>query len=167
MRTADARTNGISQAGRAVIVSNPSPRSEEISDADLRFAIVNHGAIAGASVAAVIQLAGREQLSSLLLISLACFALAIPSALIVVLLFRFRYRDQPLAGPLKPLSKPWPDLRYIVVLQDVNYVACFGGFLALFSHFHLLTGGIFLFASALAFTIGIVASRRRAKPPDG
>lgn len=129
-----------------------------ISDEDLKLIILIHSAFAGASVAAVVEMGGREQLGLPLLVSLACFAIAIPFSLLVVLLLRYRLLERARIGEAERLQiRYWPNSWYIQAFRYVAYTTCFGGFLALFWNYHAIIGLIFLFTSLVAFCIALAA----------
>ena len=121
------------------------------SSAERRVVILVHGAIAGASLAASLELASRETLSPLLLTALGCFAVAVPASIALVILSQVIYElgrgSQPDAGLG---SQNWPALS--VVLAVVDQVACYAGFLLIFWNFHWIIGVIFLVATLVAFT---------------
>jgi hypothetical protein len=133
--------------------------SEDTFSAERRIVTLIHSAIAGASIAATLELASRENLDVLLLVSLACFAVALPAAIALVVLSQVIYAvgKQPESGNVRS-SKSWPVLTSVLAVAD--QLACFGGFLALFWHFHWIVGAIFLFAAALAYLTLWVAERR-------
>lgn len=109
-----------------------------------------HSAIAGASIAATLELTSRETLSLLLLVALGCFAVAIPAAIALVILSQVIYELGKQIYPDASIeSQDWPPLSYLLAIID--QVACYGGFLLLFWHFHWIIGSIFVSATALAF----------------
>lgn len=118
--------------------------------AERRVIIVIHSAIAGASIAATLELASRETLHPPLLLSLGSFAIAIPAALALVILSQVIYElgKQYIANDGVE-SQSWPALA--VVLAVVDQVACYLGFLGIFWYFHWIIGMIFLAATTVAF----------------
>ena len=118
--------------------------------AERRVVILVHGAIAGASLAAALELASRETLSPLLLTALGCFAVAVPASIALVVLSQVIYE----------LGKGSPsDARFgnqngpalSVVLAVVDQIACYVGFLLIFWSFHWIIGMIFLVSTIVAF----------------
>jgi hypothetical protein len=134
--------------------------SDETFPLERSIVLLVHSAIAGASIAAVLQLASRETFPPLLLVSLACFAVSIPAALALVILSQVIYGFGQEFYGLNNLSagQNWPALSFVLAVAD--QVACFAGLLALFWHFHWIIGAIFLLASALAFITTWLADRR-------
>ena len=54
-----------------------------------------------------------------------------------------------MGGQTESTGQEWPVLSWVLAVAD--QLACFGGFLALFWHFHAIIGAIFLFATSLAY----------------
>lgn len=126
--------------------------------AERRLVVVVHSAIAGASIAATLELASREALSALLLVALGCFAVAVPAAIALVLLSQVISELDTVPGAGKGLEKfSWPALSYVLAVAD--QIACYLGFLAIFWHFHWIVGAIFLIATLLAFTTTWMAGK--------
>jgi hypothetical protein len=120
------------------------------SSAECRVVILVHGAIAGASLAASLELASRETLSPLLLTALGCFAVAVPASIALVVLSQVIYELAKGSQPDVELgSQNWPALS--VVLAVVDQIACYLGFLLIFCSFHWIIGMIFLVATLVAF----------------
>ena len=118
--------------------------------AERRVVILVHGAIAGASLAAALELASRETLSLLLLAALGCFAVAVPTSIALVVLSRVIYELEKGSPPDGRLgNQAWPALS--VVLAVVDQIACYAGFLLIFWSFHWIIGMVFLVASIVAF----------------
>jgi hypothetical protein len=118
--------------------------------AERRVVILVHGAIAGASLAASLELASRETLSPLLLTALGCFAVAVPASIALVVLSQVIYELGKASLPdAKFGNQNWPDLS--VVLAVVDQIACYAGFLLIFWSFHWIIGMIFLVATIVAF----------------
>jgi hypothetical protein len=145
-------------------------RSSDPPAADLRMLTLVMCALAGASLAAVVQLASRDQLSTPLLLSAACFAVAIPTSVVTILMLNYRVLERgPRGAGAEPDQPLWPPFRLLVVWRDTAYTACFGGFLGLFWSFHFVVGLIFLVMSALTLAMSLAAERasdrrRRAHP---
>lgn len=119
-----------------------------------RIVTLVHSAIAGASIAATLELSSRETLAPLLLFALTGFAIAIPTAIAILILSQVLHLGA---------SQHWPRYSYLLAVAD--QIACFAGFLALFWHFHWSIGTLFLLASALAFLTLLMAEKRlRGKP---
>jgi hypothetical protein len=137
------------------------------SSAERRVVILVHGAIAGASLAASLELASRETLSPLLLNALGCFAVAVPASIALVVLSQVIYELAKGSQPDAELgSQNWPALS--VALAVVDQIACYLGFLLIFWSFHWITGMIFLVATLVAFATiwleeGHLRNRNRAK----
>ena len=113
--------------------------------AERRVVTLIHSAIAGASIAAALELASRETHPPLLLFSLASFAIAIPAALALVILSQVINELGKQYIPNGGVENQfWPELT--VVLAVVDQVACYLGFLGIFSYFHWIIGMIFLAA---------------------
>lgn len=126
-----------------------TPATYNTNPAERRIITLVHSAIAGASIAATLELASRELLSPLLLTALGCFAIAIPSAVALVILSQIILelgKTQPEVGIH---NQAWPLLSYILAVVD--QLACYGGFLLVFWHFHWVVGIIFLAATAIAY----------------
>lgn len=122
----------------------------ETNLAERRIITLVHSAIAGGSIAATLELASRETLTPLLLAALGCFAVAIPAAIALVILAQVIYELGKQIYPDASIeSQHWPPLSFVLAIID--QVACYGGFLLLFWHFHWVIGSVFLSATALAF----------------
>ena len=120
------------------------------SSAERRVVILVHSAIAGASLAASLELASRETLTLLLLTALGCFAVAVPTSIALVILSQVIYELGKGAQPdLGLRNQNWPALS--VVLAVVDQLACYLGFLLIFWNFHWIIGMIFLVATIIAF----------------
>jgi len=118
--------------------------------AERRVVILVHGAIAGASLAASLELASRETLNPLLLTALGCFAVAVPASIALVVLSQVIYELGRGSQPDTGLGgQNWPALS--VVLAVVDQIACYLGFLLIFWGFHWIIGMIFLVATIVAF----------------
>ena len=135
------------------------------SSAERRVVILVHGAIAGASLAASLELASRETLSPLLLTALGCFAVAVPASIALVVLSQVIYELEKSSQPAAELgSQNWPALS--VVLAVVDQIACYLGFLLIFWGFHWIIGMIFLVATLVGFATIWMEERqlRNTKP---
>jgi hypothetical protein len=122
----------------------------KISPAERRIVILVHSAIAGASIAATLELASRETWGPLLLLALGCFAVAIPCAIAVVILFQVIYELGRTPGSeASSKGQSGPPWSYILAVAD--QISCYIGFLALFCHFSWIIGLIFLSGTAIAF----------------
>ena len=121
-----------------------------------------HSAIAGASIAANFALVTRTVLEPLLLVALGCFAVAIPSAIAMVILSQVIYDvARQNAFDLATENQIWPALSY--VLAVVDQIACYFGFVTLFWFFHWIVGVIFLLATVLALLTARMAERKMRK----
>ena len=106
--------------------SNPPPPKELI-----RLGILVHTAIAGASFAAVIQLASRESIDQVLLVSIFCFAVAIPASVAMVFISQLAIPEGMKFSEASQMNKKrLPLLSYLIPL--VEQVSFFVGVLALF-----------------------------------
>lgn len=135
-----------------------TPKKNRSSIAERRVILI-HSAIAGASIAATLELASRETHPPLLLFSLASFAIAIPAALALVILSQVIYelgKQYVANGGIE--NQSWPALSF--VLAVVDQVACYLGFLAIFWYFHWIIGTIFLAATVIAFLTLWTAEKR-------
>ena len=122
---------------------------EETFPEERRIAVLVHSAIAGASIAATFALVTRTVLEPLLLVALGCFAVAIPSAIAMVILSQVIYDvARQNAFDLATENQIWPALSY--VLAVVDQIACYCGFVMLFWFFHWIIGVLFLLATVLA-----------------
>ena len=128
-----------------------------------RIVTLIHSAIAGASIAASLELASRETLSPLLLFAVGCFAVAIPSAIALVILAQVLFElAKPPAPEEEGEERYWPRLSY--VLAVIDQIGCYLGFLALFWHFAWIVGVIFLLATVIAYmTVWIAEKDLRRK----
>ena len=130
----------------------------KIPSVERQIVVLVHGAIAGASIAASLELASREILSSLLLFALGCFAVAIPSAIALVLLAQVIYEVGKASTPDgEREGQNWPPLSY--VLAVVDQICCYLGFVALFWHFSWIIGTIFLFTTLVAYMTTWMAAK--------
>lgn len=122
----------------------------QTTPAERRVVILVHSAIAGASIAAALELASRETLTPLLLLAVGCFAIAIPTATTLVIFYQVIYelgKDANLEERIE--TGKWSVLGY--VLAVIDQITCYLGFLAIFWHFHWGIGITFFTATLLAF----------------
>ena len=133
-------------------------------DAERRVITLIHSAIAGASIAAVLQLASRETLSPLLLFSLGCFAIAIPAAIALVVISQVIYELGKQSSETGTADPQWPTPSLILAVGD--QIACYLGFLAIFWHFHWIIGTVYVVATALAFSKTWMAERNLRKDAE-
>jgi hypothetical protein len=127
-----------------------------------RIAVLVHSAITGASIAATFALVTRTVLEPLLLVALGCFAVAIPSAIAMVILSQVIYdvaRQD--TTDLANEYHYWPVLSYVLAVGD--QIACYIGFLLLFWFFHWIIGVTFLLATVLALLTTWMAEWRMRK----
>ena len=124
--------------------SNPPPPKELI-----RLGILLHTAIAGASFAAVIQLASRESIDQVLLLSIFCFAIAIPASVAMVFISQLAVPEGMKFSEASQMNKKrLPLLSYLIPLAE--QVSFFVGVLALFWSFNPIASVLFLVVSFLA-----------------
>lgn len=125
-------------------LSNQPPAKELI-----RLGILVHTAIAGASFAAVIQLASRESLNQVFLISIFCFAVAIPTSVAMVFISQLAVPEGVKSRAAGQTGKKGlPLLSYLIpIIEQVSFL---GGILALFWGFHPIAPILFLGVSFLA-----------------
>jgi hypothetical protein len=129
-----------------------------ITPEERRIVVLVHTAIAGGSMAAVLELATRETWTMLQLIALGCFAVAVPTAIAMVILSRvLLVLEGPTELAASSEGQSWPALSYALAASD--QVACYLGFLALFWHFQWIVGTIFLFATVFALSVTWMTDR--------
>lgn len=139
--------------------------STEITPEERRVVVLVHSAIAGGSIAAVLELATRETLTMLQLIALGCFAVAIPTAIAMVILSRVIFvLERPADLATGNEGQSWPTLSYVLAASD--QVACYLGFLALFWHFQWIVGTIFLLATVFALYVTWMTDRKLRNKRD-
>jgi hypothetical protein len=130
-----------------------------ITPEERRVVVLVHSAIAGGSIAAVLELASRETVTALQLVALGCFAVAVPTAIAMVILSRVLLV---LEGPTDLVAgsegQSWPALSY--ALAAIDQVVCYLGFLALFWHFQWIVGTIFLLATIFALSVTWMTDRK-------
>ena len=136
-----------------------------ITSEERRIVVLVHSAIAGGSIAAVLELATRETLTMLQLIALGCFAVAIPTAVAMVILSRVILV---LEGPVNPAAssegQSWPALSY--ALAAIDQVVGYLGFLALFWNFQWIVGIIFLLATVFALYVTWMTDTKLRRKDD-
>lgn len=115
----------------------------------IRLGILLHSAIAGASFAAVIQLASRESLNQVLILSIFCFAVAIPASVAMVFISQLAFPEGMKSSETSQMEKKrMPLLSYFIpIAEQVSFLA---GVLALFWSFHPFASIVFLVVSFLA-----------------
>jgi hypothetical protein len=124
--------------------SNPPPPKELI-----RLGILLHTAIAGASFAAVIQLASRESIDQVLLLSIFCFAIAIPASVAMVFISQLAIPEGMKFSEASQMNKKrLPLLSYLIPVAE--QVSFFVGVLALFWSFNPIASILFFGMSLLA-----------------
>lgn len=119
-----------------------------------------HSAIAGASFAAVIQLASRDNLSQPVVLSVFCFAIAIPASVAMVFISQLVIPDgAEISDASEVSSKRMPVLAYVVPLTE--QISFFTGVLVLFWSFHPAAAALFLVVSFVALLAVTQVERRR------
>lgn len=124
-----------------------------------RLATLAHSAIAGVSLAATIELANSQTLSTWLLAASVLFALALPSSVSsVVLLLYYQARNQ--SQPMKVVMKHplWSGISSLLAL--LAQLACFGGVLLLFWNIQWTAGVTFISTSLIAVVTLVVLGRK-------
>jgi hypothetical protein len=133
-------------------------KKKDTLPAERRVVVLVHSAIAGASLAASLELASRETLNPLLLTALGCFAIAVPASIALVVLFQVIYELVSVSQPNGEVgNENWPVFSYVLAIVD--QIACYLGFLLVFWNFHWIIGMIFLIATILAFITTWMAER--------
>lgn len=116
-------------------------------------------------MAAVLELAARETWTMLQLIALGCFAVAVPTAIAMVILSRvLLVLEGPTDFAAGGEGQSWPALSYALAASD--QVACYLGFLALFWHFQWIVGTIFLLATVFALSVTWMTDRKLRNKGD-
>ena len=118
-----------------------------------------HPAIAGASFAAVIELASRESLSQATVVSVLCFAVAIPASVAMVCISQLVIPEGTELGDTSLVSKKMPLLSYLVPVAE--QISFFTGVLALLWSLHPAASVLFLVVTLLAFLAVNQVERRR------
>jgi hypothetical protein len=145
----------LSQTGSQGLATEANVSVPSVDSDERRIVVLVHSAIAGASIAAVVELASRPILEPLHLISAGAFAAAIPAAIALVVLSSFVF-----GGNLARRSDnvDWPRASYLLAVLD--QIACFVGFATLSFSFHLIVGLVFIAATGMAYGILLVTDRR-------
>lgn len=112
-----------------------------------RIVVLVHSAIAGASIAAVVELASRATLDQMHLASLGAFAIAIPAAIAMVVLASFMFGGNQTTQAA--LVDAWPRSSYLLAVLD--QIACYAGFAILFFSFHFIVGAAFVAVTLMAY----------------
>ena len=130
-----------------------------ITPEERRVVVLVHSAIAGGSIAAVLELAARETITTLQLVALSCFAVAVPTAIAMVILSRvLLVLEGPTSLDTGTEGQSWPLLSYALAASD--QVACYLGFLAIFWQFHWIVGTIFLLTTIFALSVTVMTDRK-------
>ena len=127
-----------------------------------RLATLVHSAIAGVSLAATVELANSQALSTWLLAASVLFALALPASVSSVVLlqyFQARNQSQYVEAVMKHPFWSWMSSLLALMAQ----VACFGGVLLLFWHLHWIAGVTFISTSLIA-VVTLVTLGRKSSP---
>lgn len=116
-------------------------------------------------MAAVLELASRETIITLQLVALGCFAVAVPTAIAMVILSRvLLVLEGPTELAADTKGQSWPLLSY--ALAAIDQVACYLGFLALFWHFQWIVGIIFLLTTIFALSVTWITDRKLRRQGD-
>lgn len=127
-----------------------------------RLATLVHSAIAGVSLAAIVELANSQALSTWLLAASVLFALALPASVSsVVLLQYFQARNQSQYVEAVTKHPRWSWISSLLALMA--QVTCFGGVLLLFWHLHWIAGVTFISTSLIA-VVTLVTLGRKSSP---
>ena len=127
-----------------------------------RLATLVYSAIAGVSLAAIVELANSQALSAWLLAASVLFALALPASVSsVVLLQYFQARNQTQYVEAVMKHPWWSGMSSLLGL--IAQVACFGGVLLLFWHIHWIAGVTFMTTSLIA-VVTLVTLGRMSSP---
>ena len=125
-----------------------------------RLATLVHSAIAGVSLAAIVELANSQALSTWLLAASVLFALALPASVSSVVLlqyFQARNQSQYVEAVMKHPLWSWMSSLLALMAQ----LACFGGVLLLFWHIHWIAGVAFLSTSLIAIVTLVALGRKQ------
>ncbi len=115
----------------------------------IRLGILMHPAIAGASFAAVIQLATRESLSLEAVVSVCSFAIAIPASIAMVYISQLVIPEGTELGETSQVSrKRVPLFMYLIALTE--QLSFFVGVAALLWSLHVAAAGLFLLVTVAA-----------------
>jgi len=139
-----SNSNAFQDDHKTMSLSNQPPPKQLI-----RLGILLHTAIAGASFAAVIQLASRETVNQVLILSIFCFAIAIPASVAMVFISQLAVPEEmKFSEPSQAEKKRLPLLSYLIPLAE--QVSFFAGVFTLFWSFHPMASVVFLGVSFLA-----------------
>ncbi len=139
-----------------------TPQSFGHNAEEWRLATLVNSAIAGVSLAATVELANSQALSTWLLAASVLFALALPASVSSVVLLQYfeaRNQSQYVEAVMKHPFWSWISSLLALVAQ----VACFGGVLLLFWHIHWIAGVAFISTSLIA-VVALVALGRKQGP---
>lgn len=140
-------------------LSKSTRQSPQYNAEEWRLAILVHSAIAGVSLAAIVELANSQGLSNWLMAATFLFALALPSSVSsVVMLLYFQARDKSQVNEARKKHRFWSGISSLLAL--IAQLACFGGVLLLFWHLHWIAGVIFASTSLIAIVTLAVLSRK-------
>ncbi len=134
-------------------------QSPKYNEEEWRLVTVVHSAIAGVSLAAVVELANSQNLSIWLLIASVLFALALPSSVssvVILMYFQPRKKSQPIAAVIN--RSIWSGVSSLLAL--IGQLACFGGVLMLFWHIHWSAGVAFISTSMIAVVTLVALGRK-------
>jgi len=139
------RTRAVASKAGGLYAETPQKKAEKLlsllvrpMDARLRHRQVS-GALAGASFIVVTQVATRDKVSCALYVATALFSFALPFLLLFWLSSPFKTAELSARGDIEGMES-----FVLIVLLDV------AGFAALFFHFGLLPGSLFLLAVVIA-----------------
>lgn len=140
-----------------------SQPNQQVPKEYIRIGLLMHTAIAGASIAAVVQLASRESMTQVLLLSVICFAITIPTSVAMIFISQLIYPQgiNSIFARRMEMQK-WPVLSYLIA--GAEQCTFFGGFLALFWSFQPVAGVIFLAASILAVLTAYQVEKKVIQP---
>ncbi len=143
---------------------NPSNRrlSFGYNAEEWRLATLVHSAIAGVSLAAIVELANSQALSIWLQAASVLFALALPASVLSVVLlqyFQARNQTQYVQAVMKHPLWSWISSTLALMAQ----LACFGGVLSLFWHVHWIAGVTFMSTSLIAVVTLVAIGRNKAR----
>ena len=141
-----------------------TPQSFGHNAEEWRLATLVNSAIAGVSLAAIVELANSQALSTYLLAASVLFALALPSSVSSVVLlqyFQARNQSQYVEAVMKHPLWSWISSLLTLVAQ----VACFGGVLLLFWHIHWIAGVAFMSTSLIALVALVALGRKQGPSP--
>lgn len=131
----------------------------QYNEEEWRLATLAHSAIAGVSVAAIVELANSQAPSNWLLAASVLFALALPSSVssvVILLYFRARNQSQYVEAMMK--HPVWSVISSLLAL--IAQLACFGGILLLFCQLSWMAGVAFTFTSVIAVVTVVALGRK-------